>query len=232
MSTTTVYPNAGTGTEPFDGHYVKTSTGGALTEANWAEAHDATAADSVQDTDTTFLARVDIDGGNNYTIHRGICGFDTSAIADTDTIDSATLSVGFGGSKNDNEADAQSYIALVDANPGTTTAAATADYDLVGDAIDNPTKMASDITISSWSTAAYNVYTLNSSGLANINKTGTSWFGIREGHDVEDSKPDVVAGDSVVRPASADTSGTSNDPKLVVTHSAAAGGFMTTGRYW
>jgi hypothetical protein len=74
---------------------------------------------------------------------------------------------------------------------------------------------------SSWSTSGYNDITLNATGLSNINKTGETKYCAREKpHDYDNS----TSGASTYRNGIyfANQTGTTRDPKLVVTHAAAA----------
>src|SRR3989344_4566684 len=84
------------------------------------------------------------------------------------------------------------------------------------------TALATAISYTNWSISDYNDFTLNSSGLAQISKTGISKFGMREAsYDVANTQPTWGSGQEFsVSGRFADKAGTSEDPKLVVTHSA------------
>ena len=162
---------------------------------------------------------------------RVITLFDTSAIPDTDTIDSATLSLYLGTDKLDQLSTGGS-IGIVDAAPASNTAIATGDFATMGS-----TLQASTVTIASVGTNAYKDFALNATGLSNISKTGISKFGVREEADRSNTEPTAQTNGAKYRYVnwfSADTSGTTSDPKLVVVHSAAAasGVGLTLNKGW
>lgn len=206
-TTTTVYPSS----SAEDGRV------GYNSNPSWDVVHDATTGTTAATDDTAILIRSE----NNFNIFRGMFLFDTSSIADTDTISAATMSL-YILSASDTEGDANGFIGIVTSNPASDSAVTTADYDAIGDAINNPTEMhttAARMVVSGASTSAYFNWAFNATGLANISKTGNSKFGAREGHDIVDDAPGV-GGVSVSVSASEET-GTTQDPMLVVEHSAA-----------
>jgi len=148
---------------------------------------------------------------------RGIAGFNTSSIPDSDPVTSATLSI-YGSSKVDNF----SQSVVVDRNiPSSNTSLANSDYNIGNwDGVEQATNR---ITIASWDTAGYNDFTLNSTGKNNIDKTGNSWFGLRGSGDFDNSEPTHPGGAAWMQAQGyhADESGTTKDPKLVVVHGAA-----------
>lgn len=216
-TTSTFYPDANPESTSFDGwcSYDNLSS-------SWDTTHDATSCNSPNDTlassgvfaDSTWLA-------TNFRITRAAVLFDTSALPDSDGISSAVMSVYF-HSKSDGDNDAQAYLAVVDSTPASNTGIAAGDYDLIGDAINNPTKLSSDVDITGITTGTYTDFTLNGSGISAISKTGITKLGLREGHDIEDIS--IVSTNKASRADGygADQSGTSQDPKLVIEHSAAS----------
>lgn len=146
-------------------------------------------------------------------MQRALTYFDTSAIADNVVISAAVLS-GKGVGKNDTRSQS---IGITSGTSASDSALADADY-----AVANfgSTRFATDITIASWSTSAYNDFTLNASGLAAISKTGISKFAWRFSGDIDNVDPG--GGVSILtyaRAASAEAAGTTTDPTLVVTYS-------------
>lgn len=144
---------------------------------------------------------------------RAITLFDTSPIADTDTIDSSTYSIYNGAtaiSDNFNLA-----VSMVTTTPASNTSLATGDMTNFG-----TTKQATDIDLTGISSNAYFDFTLNATGLTNISKTGVSKFGFRFDKDNDNSAPTWAASTNGGWPSgtlsSADATGTSEDPKLVV----------------
>jgi hypothetical protein len=149
--------------------------------------------------------------GDFFYISRSFLLFDTSALPDNATINSATFAVYVTATTNsDNDGD--DTLNLVTTTPASNTALSTADYDQVGSV-----NQATPLDITSLSTNAYNTFTLNGTGLGNISKTSITKFGLREGHDFINSK--IATGMSnYVGFSSADQTGTSQDPKLEVTY--------------
>jgi hypothetical protein len=87
----------------------------------------------------------------------------------------------------------------------------------------SPTEYATRLT--SFTTSAFSNWTLNSAGLAFISKTGLTRFGMRLGHDIDNSEPSISSGtqrQTGINGYAADRTGTSQDPKLVVEHEAGA----------
>lgn len=144
--------------------------------------------------------------------------FDSSSIPDTDTIDSATFSV-YVTAKDTGGGDFTDEIAMVDVTPASNTAIVATDYVNSG-----TTKQATNLTIASITTSAYNDWTLNSTGLGNISKTSITKFGLRQEDDRANTEPTADATDQIssIRADYVDQTGTSSDPKLVVVHSVAA----------
>lgn len=221
-TTSTFYPDPDPESTSVDGYEANSN-------ADWATAHDAATGNDGSDSLTIADTRSQNDGVE-YVIRRGFTLFDTSAITDTDTIDSATYSL-YVTTKTDGDNDAQAYITVITTSPASNTALTTADYDQVGTTEQNASGARLDIT--NITTSAYNDIALNATGLGNISKTGVTKFGTREGHDLENS---AVAGsaNSTIRWSTAEATSTTQDPKLVVVHSAAAvTGFMTTNsKFW
>lgn len=205
-TTSTFYPSAGA-VSPVDG-YIRNQN------AVWATARDAADGNLASATATALYSHLNPDG-TVYTIWRSIILFDTSAIADTDTVDSATFSL-YLTNTADAINDAYSYTGVVTSTPASNADVVTADFDQLGTVLQAPS-----LDHTGLSTAAYKDFTFNATGISNISKTGVSKFGIREGHDIENQSvavsPDRVSGNYW---SAADETGTTQDPKLVVVHSA------------
>ncbi|MBX4215593.1 hypothetical protein KW797_01445, partial [Candidatus Parcubacteria bacterium] len=84
-------------------------------------------------------------------------------------------------------------------------------------------KQSDDLDITSMTTSAYNIFTLNATGRGNVSKTGVTKFAAREGHDFENTSIDVTKL-NYVGISTADHTGTTQDPTLTVTYALAAGG--------
>ena len=103
-----------------------------------------------------------------YYLDRSFLVFDTSALAGN-KVTGATLGL-YGMDK------AGSGIAMNVFSSTCTNPIAATDFDLIG-----TTKLCdTDTAIADWSTAGYNVFTLNATGLANVSTTGLTKFGLWE----------------------------------------------------
>jgi len=181
--------------------------------------HDAAAGDQADDSSSIHVpAKTIKNPDSSYEIGRGFFLFDTSGLPDTDNIESATLSL-YVLAKQNVEDDGNDYIRVVTTTPASNTAITTADYDQVG-----TTSQTNDIDLGNITTSSYNTFTLNSTGLSNIIVDGITKFGTREGHDVVNSAPTVISGGNgnQISVSTAEESGTSQDPKLIVVHAQPA----------
>jgi hypothetical protein len=141
--------------------------------------------------------------------------FLTSSIG-SDAISSATFSV-VGYSKGDPGSWGIS-MNITSSAPASNTALVGGDFDSFGN-----TEFSTDISYASFNNAGYNNFTLNASGIAAINKAGVTKLGAREGSfDIPNSAPSWSSGRfAYLAVKYADTTGTSEDPKLVVVHAPA-----------
>lgn len=117
---------------------------------------------------------------------RGIILFDTILLAGL-TITSATLSLYCSG-KGD-------YLGITpdvniySSNPISNTSLAAADYHSVGNTAFSTSKAYAGITVAAW-----NIFTLNASGISAINKTGISKFSVRNAnYDVAGNAPGWIS---------------------------------------
>ena len=208
-TTSTFYPDAHPESTSHDAMMAS------YTRSSWATAHDDTEAQYINDNyagpDRFVYSGKD---GANFKIVRFQTLFDTSPIG-SDTVSSATASL-YVNLVNNGDNDGDDYIAVVSSNPASNTGMALGDYSLMG-----TTAYSNTIDLSSMSTGGYVDWTINATGLVAINTSGITKFGFREGHDIINSAyagaDDTV--NSIVTYA-AEQAGTTNDPKLVVVHSA------------
>ena len=207
-TTSTFYPDANVETTSVDGPVYYNSA------AAWATAHDA--ADGTGS---------DASGVNGYTagtfttvyhLYRLFILFDSSAIPDGDTVSDVTLSL-VANTVTNGDNDGDDFIAIVTSTPAINTDLSTADFDQMGTTEQHAAGQRKDIT--GISTGVYTDWTLDANGRGNTSKTSITKFGAREGHDLLNSAP---VGTSEVNFKTADTAGTTEDPKLVVTHAVAA----------
>lgn len=145
---------------------------------------------------------------------RSLFLFDTSALTSAATISSAVLSL-YGTQKNDSN-NATPDIDIYTANPAANTSLALSDYSSFG----STSQTGAPIPYASMSTTGYNDFPFNATGIGNVNKTGVSKFGARNAnYDVAATMPNpVVNAGSNLFVNFAESSGTSTDPKLVVSY--------------
>ena len=153
---------------------------------------------------------------------RGITLFDTAAIPDGDSIDSATLSFHVTAIQDDTATTPDSSIYL--SAPVSNTALEAGDYNSAGLA-PSSTEQSDTLSWASHSTSTYSDFTINSTGLSNISKTSITKFGVKNTNyddaDSAPSHPGTTATATRLTIKGAETTATSTDPKLVVIHSVA-----------
>lgn len=128
-----------------------------------------------------LIAQVDTSSGSGpWTFDRPLLAFDTSAIPDDATADSATLAIYVSGGSAPGGLDI--YLDLVTAAPADPTSIASGDYDSFG-----TTRLtASSLNVYPASGQTY-TFTLNAAGLAAINKSGYTSFFIVMANDFNNS---------------------------------------------
>jgi hypothetical protein len=211
--TATFYPNPDPESTSVDGLVGQDYSAGS--GQSWATivAGSGTVVDSM-DSNRQFIIVWADSGSNKWReLRRGIFLFDTSSLPDNSSISSATLSI-YGSAKSDATGTAPD-VNIYSANPASNTDLVAADYATLG-----TTAFSTAISYAGWSTSGYNAFVLNSSGLSAISKTGVSKFGARNAnYDASGTPP---TWNSLAAAALscylADTSGTSQDPKLVVVY--------------
>lgn len=203
-TTSTFYPDAGKpGTSSVDGNPEYANA------AAYATAHDAATGTIVDGNGTAILYHYNTISGGTYYIARALINWDTSAIPDGDTVSSATISL----MPKAINSTAKS-TAIVTATGASDNDYTTADYDG-----GTTTRVATDVAWTAYTLNAYYDFSLNASGIAQISKTAASKFFVRTAADVDNTAPTT---DDSLGFYSADTAGTTSDPKLVVVHSVAA----------
>ena len=219
---TTFYPDANTENTSVDGVVMYHAEGGGI---SWNQVRVASTGSSSQDSSagggeadvspTTYtIAGVRSSTYPAFSISRGIFLFDTSAIG-TDEINSATFSFFCPtNGKSMSGLEPSFGVHLVSSNPASNTAIVNSDYDYNDFGI---TDLASSISYSDVVTNSYNNFELNSTGLSLVDSGGITKLGTRHRYDKDDYDPGSTR-HSNINSYFADNSGTSNDPKLVVTH--------------
>lgn len=219
-STTTAYPDPDTETDTVDGrvrHVASTS---------FATLH-AAAGSGAFDNETSITCRIRAGTSENTwaDFNRYIALFDFSGVSAGDTKDSAT----FEFTAIDGGATLNSFtgsLSMGQSAPASDTALVAGDYNSFTGLTGAITLQAANITISGLTTDShtYNPMTMNATGLGNISLSAVSDFGVVIATDGTDTEPDPSGtsnnSDSVTITC-AETSGTNDDPKIVLLHSVA-----------
>jgi len=205
----TFYPDAGIGNDTVDGH-CRHWTGSPIT---WADLIAGVGYDANGTIDTMAMQMTASAANDWVSLVRMLFTFDTSDIG-SGTITAATLSL-YGSSKVD-YLSATPDIGIYASAPADNNALVGGDYDSLGS-----TAFSTAITYANWATDGYNDFSLNANGRTNINKTGVSTFGARNvNYDVGATEPPWASSQvSQLVAIAADITGTTSDPKLVVTWS-------------
>ena len=146
-----------------------------------------------------------------YRNFRAFVLFNTADIGDTDTLDSATLSGFVRGGNPDTQSDP---VYAVTTSPASNTAITTADYDQVSGI--------SRGSVAFGSIDTYHDISLTGTLTDYIDRAGVTKLGFRGDYDFNNTTPTAAL--NLMSMNAAETAGTSQDPKLVVTHTAIAGG--------
>ena len=182
-----------------------------VTDATWSACRDGTDGTGVTTADASergCFSDFGVEAASKYSNIRAFFDFDTSVIS-TDAISAAVFSI------------SKTTADITNAN--------TSSVEVVQTTHALPPVLASynDLTFTSGGTktiatfgAGYNDITLDATGRGFINKTGTTKIGIITGRDLSNSAPTGM--NDIQHFYFADQAGTTNDPKLVVTHAAAA----------
>lgn len=217
MATLTVYPDP-TRTVSFDGSV------GEQTSAAWATIRGLSSGDYAEYSTDYHIKYYTAAASNNWSeFKRAFVLFDTSALTSAASISAAVISFKGDGNASLDQLGTAS-VSIVSSTPASDTSISVGDYDQVG-----TTEFATArIGFGVWSTSAYNDFTLNASGIANISKTGVSKFGVRSNWDTDDAEPTWVASKfNTVSWYPSSRAGTSEDPKLVITYSTGLAGVKT-----
>ena len=211
-TTSTFYPDADPESTSVDGQ-------ASFDNSTTAWSTIQSAADSALASDTGGQANhvyVGQETSNRWWLYRSFYLFDTSALGDTDTIDSASFNLYVTSTTNFDTGTAK-YISLVSSSPASDTAITTADYDQVG-----TTKLATDINTVDITLNEYKPWILNATGITNISKTDVSKFALRHGQDLNNEQPSVGGDNGINGARFQDYDGTTSGPKLVVEHTSPA----------
>lgn len=218
FDTLTTYPASGANS-PVDGTVERSSVDESFATIR---AGAGTAASDTGDDSGDYPALVSSTTSNQFqSMRRGIYLFDTSTLTSLAEISNATISV-YGNASNtkNNQMGSEDWHWCA-STPAANNTLATSDYGNLG------TTSFGSITYASFTGGQYNDTTLNASGLAAISKTSISKFGSRLSNDINGSFTGIWGSSltDAFRPVFADHTGTSQDPKLVVTY-IMPGGFI------
>jgi hypothetical protein len=218
-TTTVVYSNP-SGSSPFDA-YVRTDPG--ATGTTWSAQRGALAGDGANTSDGFTIVQIRAATVSNQwrNIGRSIFGFDTSSIPDTDTVTSATLSLYDQYSATNPTSFGTQRLFVVGAPnpPQSSFEAKVGDFNI--SSWDVASYSDTELTFSDWNGSnGYEVFTLNSTGLSNINLATSTWLGLISSSDFNNVAPTWSNNvESYIIPISSDNSGTTLDPKLTIEHS-------------
>jgi hypothetical protein len=213
MATLTVYPDAGSGATTVDGRVARSISSETFSTIR-------SGSGNVAFTSEEFLTQniLASSTSNQYSVvTRLIFTFDTSPLGSSASISSAVFSL-YGNGKANGFSGTAPELDVVSATPASNNNLVSADYGQTGS-----TPFAS-VTYSSWTSSVYNDFTLDSNGIANVSKTGISKFATRLNWDTDNSVGGTwVSGAEVYFDTKgADASGTTQDPKLVITYTVSA----------
>lgn len=212
--TLTVYPDPSPETTTVDGEANQN------TETTWDAARDGAGDAASDSTSSVNTSQVYKDASPRFDIARGFFLFDTSALGSGATISAAVMSLVLSAKVN-NENDGLDYIVTTLTAPASNTAIVAGDYDSIAGLTGAMTAQSNTVDIGTLTadSTTYNDLTMNATGRSNVSKTGVTKFGIAEGHDAEDTAlSDAGTIENSTRTLMAEASGTSTDPKLVITY--------------
>jgi len=214
FDTLTVYPNADAdvGKTSCDGYTGRTGVN--ETFSNIRSGAGTQAGDA--DANPYFLWLVGSATSNQFSaLRRGIFLFDTSALTASASISDAVMSIYITNKDNGlSLTSAHAGIGIVSSNPASNTDLVNADFTTLG-----TTRFASDIARDSVNSAAYNAFTFNTDGKTAISKTGITKTGARFAVDIDNGTPAWASGgETQYYCYMSDQTGTTTDPKLVITY--------------
>lgn len=210
-TTTTVYPDADTETTSVDGEIRNLED---PINSSWATIHDASAGSSANSNGGTIRVNLSIGSVQALPFEdlwRIITLFDSSPTPDTEIISAVTYSLYL--SSKAKSISASYDLRVVTSTPASNTDVVTGDFDQLG-----TVAQATDKTYAGLTASAYNDWAFNATGIGNVSKTGVSPFGARLATDADNTEPTWESGNpnQQLNFASADTAGTTSDPKLVI----------------
>ncbi len=217
-TTTTVYPDANTETTSVDGYTYRDAGVGeswsVLRSGNGTSSNDSASVVSV-----LYANSLSTTDSFRY-CNRGLFVFDTSVIGSGQTVSSATF--GTYGSSVTTTLGGSPLAGVYSCNPASNTSIAASDHQTCG-----TTLLSDTIAFSSLSTSGYNTHSLTD--LSVVSVTDRTKLSLREKTYDADGGTYTWSTTKAnqYRCYMSDQTGTTNDPKLVVEHAAAATGKPT-----
>ena len=190
---------------------------------NWDDAHNADSGTlNFGDINTIIVASIRY-ASSLRQISRGFLPFNISAMASANSVISAQLSIYCKAKYLWEDSGNVASVGVEKSIQTNPESLAGGDYSKC--IVHSPTEYASRIVYNSWSASAYNHFTLNADGRAHIlaNKAGWAMFSMRTSYDLDDTDPAPPSGSYrgiQINNASANTSGTTNDPYLYVVYTS------------
>jgi hypothetical protein len=212
----TTYPSAGA-VSPVDGYVTRYAV-----NVSWASLIGGTDGELTDTSESTSNMNYiqSTTTSNQYTQYaREVECFNTSSLSSSANISATVLSLyvtaqsnAFGGTLTHH---------IVSVSLASTDNIVGGDWDGFG------TTSFANITNGSFNTPAYNDFNLDANGIANVNKTGVSQFGVRVNWDLTGSFGGTWTSSNTAYFTAyrADQTGTANDPKLVVTYTLPGGSY-------
>ncbi len=207
-TTSTFYPDASGGATTMSATYLKNSAG-----TTWADARGAASSASCSETRNADSLIQSQDQTSRFDNLRFGTTNDTSPIPDGDVVSSVTWSI-YKSDATPVDDGSNTTVNIVPFTPASDSSCANSDYATV-----EFTDLGSKSLSTYGSTAEYKDFTLNATGIAEINKTGVTRLMWITGNDLNNVAPNTT-GTNPKSHYSADNVGTANDPKLVVVHAA------------
>jgi hypothetical protein len=146
--------------------------------SSWSTTHDESVSHYAFSSANHMDAESTVAGGV-YKIKRSYVLFDTSAIPDSATVSTSTLSLYVQVAVSTG---ADNVIYLVSSSPASNSSITTDDFDQLG-------TTSYGVTDGAYTTSAYETITLNSTGRAAISLTGITKFGLRTYNDLNNIVP-------------------------------------------
>ncbi|NUM25537.1 MAG: hypothetical protein HUU49_02815 [Candidatus Buchananbacteria bacterium] len=158
---------------------------------------------------------------SNRFLYRAFFPFDTSALPDDATINSAALVLN--SAVNFLYPDEWGFVTVVQSTQSSVSSLGAADFGLCG-AINSPVEGSSRVFGTDIGTNPVFSLPFNTTGISWINKTGYTKLGLREGHDISGVQPSGGFGVSDVGIYTSEQAGTGQDPYLEIIYNAAPAG--------